>query len=286
VKVLFVGCGGGSWEMRGRQIAKAFSAGKLAQARATTGPTDADWAWCDQIVLVKRAVDKFGQAAKATGHPIAWDVLDFWAQPGDNQTPVSALIERVASIRARLGIRTLIAATARMADDIGGHYITHHCRIDLTPTPIRATAAVVGYDGSARYLGSWRAVIETACEALGLRFVVNPSDLTQVDALVSFRGEKWDGEACRRWKSGVKYVNAIAAGRPILTQACAAYAEIGPVGATVETHGEVVDALADMTRMEERERAYEHAIHTAHRMTVNARIPDYSWICQSMRRAA
>ena len=77
------------------------------------------------------------------------------------------------------------------------------------------------------YLGRWHQWLKEACALRGWAFVVNPPNLAEVDVIVAFRDGQWDGWMCREWKSGVKIVNAIAAGRPIITQDCAAAHEIG-----------------------------------------------------------
>lgn len=281
-KVLFVGCDKGAWQMRGRQMAQVLG------ARYTSKPQPSDWEWADVIVLVKRAVDRWGAEAMVTGKVLIWDVLDWWKQPEDNQTPVAVLRERVKTIQRRYRIRTVIGATQAMADAIGGVYIPHHCRIGLMPTPIRAEATTVAYDGSPRYLGSWAGVIEAACQRLGLRFVINPKDLSTADVLVAFRGEEWDGEVCRQWKSGVKYVNAIAAGRPVLTQDVSSFSEINPVGFAVAEPGEVFEAIRAMTGSRAlRELAYDRGIARAPQFTREVIADQYRQVLASaVRRAA
>ena len=74
---------------------------------------------------------------------------------------------------------------------------------------------------------------------------------------MAFRDGQWDGWACRAWKSGVKLVNAIAAGRPVLTQASAARREIQPPGSLVERPDDLELALDIWTPKWARENAYE-----------------------------
>ena len=73
--------------------------------------------------------------------------------------------------------------------------------------------------------------------------MVNPPDLSAADIIVAFRDGVWDGWICREWKSGVKVVNAIAAGRPLISQDSAAVRELGPVGTVVEGPADLVRAL-------------------------------------------
>jgi hypothetical protein len=228
MRVLIVGSDGhGSFKVRGRQLGDAIG------ARVTTHPNAQDWVWADVVVLVKHAATVWGIHAKRSKKPIVWDVLDIWRQPEDNQLAVERIRQKVFDVRDVVGIKTLIGATRAMADQLGGVYLPHHSRPGLAPAPVRDGAITVAYEGQAKYLGSWRGALEDACAALGMTFVVNPPDIREADVVVAFRGERWDGDVCRQWKSGVKVVNAVVAGRPILGQSCAAWTEIIPTGAAM-----------------------------------------------------
>lgn len=280
--VLFVGCDKGAWQMRGRQLADALG------ARYTSKPTARDWESSGLIVLVKRAAYRWATEASTCRAPLVWDVLDVWQQPAHNQRrPIEVALEIQAHAQV-IGVRRLVGATRVMAAAIGGAYLSHHCRLGLQPTPPRRRAAVVAYDGSPRYLGSWTSAIERACARLGLRFVVNPSYLGDVDALVAFRGGEWDGEICRLWKSGVKYVNAIASGRPILTQPGAALDEIAPDGAiAINDQAELPDALEGLITLERRELAFEQGRSRARAFTVETVASEYRrLLAGAIRRAA
>jgi len=279
-RVLFIGCDKGSWQMRGRQIAEALD------ARFTSKPVPSDWTSADVIVLVKRAAYVWRAEARATRVPLVWDVLDFWKQPSANQHTEQAYLREVFAISRELKVSRLIGATEAMAVAIGGVYLPHHCRIGLTPAPIRPRAETVAYDGSARYLGSWRVALERECTRHGLRFVVNPEEVGRADLLVAFRGEDWDGWVCRNWKSGVKYVNAIAAGRPIIAQACAAFDEIRPTGMTIEDPAQLGEAITAMTSVEVRQAAYEDGLRRGPAFTVDAIAARYQRLLRSVARRA
>jgi hypothetical protein len=269
-QVLFIGCDKGAWQMRGRQMAEALG------ARYTSKPRPEDWQWPAVIVLVKRAAIRWADQARASRSVKIWDVLDLWLQPEHNQRRPADVAREIDAHARAIGVTRLIGATRAMASAIGGTYLSHHCRLGLEPAPPRPHARLVGYDGSPRYLGSWKAAIEQACARVGLSFVLNPRDLREVDALVAFRGDEWDGEICRQWKSGVKYVNAIASGRPILTQPCAAYAEIAPDGGAVITDPrDLCEALAGITSPVHRGGAYQQAFGRARRFTVESIASQY-----------
>jgi hypothetical protein len=243
VNTLLVGVGAGSWDIRGRQLGGALG------ARLTVSPTREDFAWADVVVLVKRAMTLFGDQAQRSGKPVVWDVLDFWRQPAQNTLSAAdalALVRRTAWS----GV-SFVGATQAMATAIGGTYLPHHAWPGLTPAPARETVKVVAYQGAAHYLGRWHTWLSAACAARGWQFVVNPKDLREADLLVAFRDGEWDGWICREWKSGVKAVNAIAAGRPLLTQDAASVREIAPEGAIVEAPealGLALDDWADYRR--------------------------------------
>ncbi len=224
MNLLFVGSGKGSWTMRGQQLGAALG------ARVTSSPTAADFGWSDVVVLVKRAGAVFATQAYHADRPVIWDALDFWSQPRDHR-----LSEPQAKALLHAQIRVIkpaltIGATEAMAQACDGAYLPHHSWKGLVPTPARETVSVVGYEGNAAYLGKWRPAIEAECQKRGGMFVIHPLDLSACDLLVAFRDDPWDGWMPRQWKSGVKNVNAMAAGRPLLTQATAAREELPPRG--------------------------------------------------------
>lgn len=235
--LLIVGSGKGSWEMRGVQLGAALG------ARETSAPSERDWQWADLAILIKKRAITFAPAAHRAKVPIVWDALDFWSQPSENRCHAARALQVFEIQRRAIKPVLTIAATQAMATDCGGVYLSHHSWQGLTPTPARARVHTVGYDGNDLYLGAWKAVLERACHARGWRFVINPKDLTQVDLLVAFRDGIRDGWICRQWKSGVKLVNAIAAGRPIITQPCAAWDELRPDGSVIDDPRDLDAAL-------------------------------------------
>lgn len=237
-RLLFIGVGRGSFEVRGVQLGRAMG------ARVTTKPSADDWAWADVIVLIKHAIETYGDHAKATGKTVVWDALDFWKQPEDNGRSVAEMTRLVAERKKRFGIAHVIGATKSMAHAVGGSYLPHHHRPGLVPGDVRPELKTVAYEGKRKYLGSWGKALQRTCDRLGLRFVVNPTDIREADLLVAFRGEEHDGDLCRQWKSGVKFANAIAAGRPILSQPCAAFDEIQPYGDMVSSRADLEAAIA------------------------------------------
>lgn len=264
-RILIVGADSkGSWQVRGLELGRAIG------ARVTLSPTDGDWRWAQVIVLVKRAADHWGKTARRGGVPVVWDALDFWAQPEDNTLGREEHIAAASALARRCGAALVIGATAAMAADLGGVALPHHSRPGLSLPPMRRRATTVAYEGVPKYLGQWRHALETACARLGFEFLVNPRALSDGDILVAFRDGRWDGWACRRWKSGIKYVNAIAVGRPILTQPCAAFEEIAPVGRAIDSPDELGVALETLADHQYRRTAYEIARARAGAFTLDA----------------
>lgn len=237
MNLLIVGGGKGSWDIRGVQLGAALG------ARVTSNPSDADWRWADLAVLVKRYGSQHAAAAKAVGCPIVWDALDCWPQPADNGRPESAARAALIAQIVAMKPAQVVGATQAQAEAAGGTYLPHHSRPGLEPEDARADCRVVAYEGNPSYLGAWAGRLRAACASRGWTFALNTSDLRHADVIVALREGPWDGWACRQWKSGVKLVNAIAAGRPVLTQDTAAAREIGAPGSIVETAADLDVAL-------------------------------------------
>lgn len=232
-----VGGGKGSWSMRGLQLGAALG------ARVTSAPSPDDVAWADAVVLVKRTPRQVVEAVHRRGVPLIWDALDFWRQPAQNSLPQEAAVSQLRHEITAIKPRLVIGATEAMAAAAGGSYLPHHSWQGLSPTPARARVEVVAYQGNDLYPGRWAQWLRHECKVRGWRFVVNPPDLRVVDILVGFRDGCWDGWICREWKSGVKMVNAVAAGRPFISQDSAARREIGPAGTVIESPNELGPAL-------------------------------------------
>ncbi len=277
MNVLLVGAGKGSWTMRGVQLGAALG------ARVTSSPTVGDFGWSDVVVLVKRAGAVYATQAQKAGRPIVWDALDFWSQPGDHRLTAS---QATALLHAQIRVikpALTIGATEAMAQACDGVYLAHHSWAGLHPTPARERVETVGYEGNPAYLGKWAPAIQAECARRGWTFVINPPDLSAVDLCVAFRDDPWDGWICRAWKSGVKIVNAIAAGRPILTQASTAARELKPVGQLVETPSAIAAAFESWTTRPVRDAAAICGGQDAPAFTLAAVAERYRQILQTVR---
>jgi hypothetical protein len=160
-----------------------------------------------------------------------------------------------------------------MAEDIGGVYIPHHSRPGLKATPPREKARIVAYEGTRKYLGRWLDALEAACIERGLGLEINPASIANADVVVALRDGKWDGPLCRNWKSGVKYVNALVAGKPVVTQPCAALAEVDPVGVMVPDLDRIGWAID--SAISRREEAYALARHRRQEFSIESIAAQY-----------
>ncbi len=272
MKILIVGAGKGSFEMRAQQLGAALG------ARVTSTPSEADVRWADVVVLIKKHAVQWAPLVQRIGKPIVWDALDCWRQPAENQADerqaLAILRNQIKVIKPAL----VIGATEAQAAACGGVYLPHHSWAGLTPTPAREHVSIVGYEGNPLYLGRWKAAIEKECATRGWTFVINPPDLRAVDLFVSFRDGPWDGWICREWKSGVKIVNAIAAGRPIVSQPSAAMRELQPAGTVLDAFNAVAGAFDAWTPAPARVTAAEQAAGRAQGFTRGAIATQYQQV--------
>lgn len=283
MNVLIVGAGKGSYTMRAVQVGQALG------ARVTSGPTAHDWRWADVAILVKRCAPMYAGAARAAGVPVVWDALDFWQQPAQN-----GLDEAGAHSLLREWLRTVapsmvIGATSAMtavceASGVRAVTIPHHSWHDLTPTPPRREMRVIAYQGAPQFLGAWARTLMDLCAARGWTFLINPSDLRVADVLVSLRDGPWDGFMCRQWKSGVKAVNAVAAGRPLISQGAVGVIDCAApwTHLTVETPAELERACDVWADQAHRVLAYEAACALAPQFTLSHIRQQYTALLQTV----
>ena len=269
MNVLVVGSGKGSWEMRGQQLGGAIG------ARVSSSPSAEDWKWASVAVLIKRAGFKYAALARQFNVPIVWDAVDFWSQPWDNGRPEEQARQILKASLDAIRPALTIGATEAMAEAAGGVYLPHHSWRGLKPVKPQEHVKVVTYQGNPVYLGQWRPALVKACARRGWSFATAPDGtgdepLYRSDILVAFRDGLWDGWMCREWKSGVKLVNAIAAGRPMVTQPGAAWREIDPPGWAVDSEENLEAALDHLTTLHARTLVYEACMDLAPRYTLPA----------------
>lgn len=279
MNILIVGSGKGSWEVRGRQLGAAIG------ARLKRHPSDDDMRWADVVVMVKRALMAWADLAHRFGKPVVWDALDFWQQPTQNSFTQGQSIGLLDEHIYRYKPTLVIGATEAMAKAAGGVYLPHHSRPGLSPTPARDVVTTVGYEGTRKYLGRWGNAVQAECDRRGWQFVINPADLRECDLLVAFRDGEWDGWMCDAWKSGVKAVNAIAAGRPLITQGAVAVLETQPVCWMVKDGQGISDSFNYWSSLEWRRIAVDKCRHRAGSFTLDAIAQRYRQILHGVAKA-
>lgn len=220
VHLLMTGKGAsGSWQIRGVQLGQTL--------RAAVVPNAKDLAPYNLAVLVKRQTTDLLQRLHQFKMPVIWDVVDAWPQPIGNAWRKEQCLEWLAGEVKTIRPAGIVAATRAMAQDCESFGVPvlalpHHARPGLRQNPIRPLK-VVGYEGGEKYLGRWLPIIQRQCSARGLRFVINPAEVADVDVLVALRD--CDGYAPRHWKSNVKLANAQGSGTPVICNREAGYLE-------------------------------------------------------------
>lgn len=210
------GGGGGTWAMRGQQMAEACGADCLQR------PTAKQMADYDAIVAIKRIDDAMLAELRGSGRPWVWDIVDSYPQDTtwDQQTAVTWFASRLRHLRPH----ALIFPTWRMLHDCAGHGLTatcipHHARPQYQPysaRPLSDRIKLVAYEGMSRYIEHWLPVIKAACATAGARFEVGRGALEQADAVLSLRNPPWHGYQMLNWKPWVKLANALALGLPFV----------------------------------------------------------------------
>jgi hypothetical protein len=261
VKVLFTGTGtSGSWQIRGMQMAAALG------ARAIPRATSAQCREADVIVAVKRVPADLLAEIRSSGRPWLWDVVDAYPQPACGTWNKEEALQWLRQRVAELGPTEVIWPNRRMQQDAGipGLVLYHHHRPAIRINPIRARIEAVGYEGSPAYIAGWRAEIEAECARIGARFVVNPTQLADVDVVLAMRDTKHAGYPQRHWKSNVKLANAHGSGTPFIGMPEDAYMETR-TGAEywATTPQEIGPALGWLASQSAREEVQERFLQAA-----------------------
>lgn len=218
IRVLFTSkSSAGAWQIRGEQMAAMRT-----NWFASNQPTDEEISNCDVLCVVKKPVKEIVERARNLRKAIVFDIVDSWAQPADslkcqNLSDARDLFRRVWRAQQFDGY---IFPTRRMQVDLGslvscGITIYHHYWPQIGQNPIREKVETVGYQGG-NFLGDWRYRLEEACADRNLRFIENPSSLTDLDVVVLARGGPHGGFLERNYKSNVKLANAYGSGTPAL----------------------------------------------------------------------
>ena len=264
MRILVTGNGSaGSWQIRGQQL--GYALGATVRPRATL----AQLKKADIAVVVKRIPPSLRKALSESKTPWVWDLVDFYPQPACTAWGQSKAFRWVREQIRELKPTAVIWPTAGMRADcdtgLPNLVLYHHHWPEMAVNPVRKKLHKVGYEGNGRYLGSWQKVIEKACKARGLEFVVNTGTHADWDVCVAFRDASVNGYCQRHWKSNVKLANAHGSGTPFIGPSELGYIETS-VGGEIfidddKDFGSALDSLADYkTRLSIHERFRAGAI--------------------------
>lgn len=218
-RVLFFGRGAsGSWRIRAEQLGAAVG-GAVDSTPNAYALNDVDIA-----VLVKRCYEPTLTLVHSRGLPIVWDVVDAWPQPVGNNWDARTAMNWLRTELAHIRPAAVVAATAKMAQDIGDVYkgpvlwLPHHARPGLTPRQVRPAMGCVGYEGAPSYLGDWLQYLKVWAGRhrmlLTVKSDMSVEEYSSMDVVVALRD--FSGYPARNWKSNVKLANAQAAGIPCI----------------------------------------------------------------------
>lgn len=224
MKILVTGRGGAaSWTIRGEQLGQAMG------ATVKAGASLADMRAHDVIVAVKRVTPQMVLDLRRCGRPWAYDIVDAYPQRDACEWSGPQSVKWLRQYIAGLAPNMVVWPNARMREDVGrgGPVVYHHHRPGIVANPVRQQLRVVGYEGHDRYLDGVRDLLEAVCNRRGMRLVVNPPHLADVDVVLAVRGPAWRSYAADHWKSNVKLANAHASGTPFIGAPEMGYIETG-----------------------------------------------------------
>jgi hypothetical protein len=212
----------GAWQIRGMQIAQTCD-----EWIASNSPSEDEIEAADVVCIVKKIDNRTLDLCKQKNKLLVLDVVDFWPQNGNLDIPLNRFesLQLVRKLVKNIEPDALIFPNFAMWAELRSSFpvtpstfIYHHFRPEFSnidhQTELRPIT-VIGYEG-ADYLGEWLEIAGNICGELGIEFVVNPSSLTDVDAVFSARGSIFRTFLNCNFKSNVKASNAIGANKPFL----------------------------------------------------------------------
>ena len=219
LKVLFTSIStAGAWQIRGKQIAYGRNNWK-----SINKPTIIDIYQCDLLCVIKKTTPSVIRWARLFGKPIVLDILDPWRQPSDDNDVVdivhaAALFKKIFTT---INANGYIFPNEKMRHDLGylvekSTTIYHHFWPHIKKNPIRQNFSNIGYQGNIDYLGELKHEIVKICEKHKINFLVNPSEYTDLDAVIIARSGLHASFLSNNYKSNVKLANAYGSGTPAL----------------------------------------------------------------------
>jgi hypothetical protein len=225
----------------------------------------------DVVLVIKRVPDELLSDLRASGVPWVYDIVDAYPQPACSVWEEEQCREWLARHIKTLNPDRVVWPNKRMRDDSGRStepVVYHHYRPGIARNPLRKAVKCAGYEGSAKYLDGWLTPMMRECDRRGIRFVVNPAQLADLDIVVAMRGGIWDGYAQRHWKSNVKLANAHGSGTPFIGAVEDGYLETG-LGCEywADTPREFARALDWLESLEARQTVHDRFLAGAYSVT-------------------
>lgn len=224
VRVLFTGGSeAGSWEMRGVQVSSA----RLNWSANHELPEHAIDSF-DIFCFVKHPRPTVMRDLVERGKCVVYDVIDSWKQPEEGLSVKSVPDARILFEKKwkEISADAFIFPNEIMKKDLEdlappSTVLYHHFRPEYEDWshPIKEKAQTVAYEGNPEYLGEWKFLLELLCKKLGLKLLINPKDLKEVDIGFAARGGLHSSLLSNRYKSNVKLANFYGAGIPCVVQA-------------------------------------------------------------------
>lgn len=236
--------------IRGEQLGSAIGATVKPNAQLS------DCLCADVIVVVKRTPTVVLEAIAKSGRPWVFDVVDGWPQPAGNEWGRKQAVSWLRAELQRLRPTAVVFGTREMqadADFSGPSLVLpHHAWPKYSPISIRDRIRIVGYEGAARYLGKWQAIIESECRLRGWSFVIN-GNMAKCDIGIALRDVC--GYPAMHWKPGTKLSNLQALGLPALVSPeCGYRAQASNTEFWIECAEDVIHAFDALQSKDVREK--------------------------------
>jgi hypothetical protein len=210
----------GAWQVRGLQISQSRS-----YWTAINRPDKEDIEKFDIFCFIKKPNLKILDLVKSKNKIAVLDVVDSWAQPGDdlnifNKDDAADLFRKKWK---NLDFDGYIFPTKKMYEDIAPYgsfstYIYHHYwpKLYTERNPPRRKVFKIGYQGNEDFMGTFINQINKLCLKYDIKFIVNPDNYCDLDVIILFRDGNRNSFLSTNYKSNIKVTNAYGAGIPML----------------------------------------------------------------------
>lgn len=210
----------GAWQIRGVQISQS-----RPYWTAINKPDKKDIDKFDIFCFIKKPNLKILDLVKSNNKIAVLDVVDSWAQPGDdlnifNKDDAADLFRKKWK---NLDFDGYIFPTKKMYEDLTPYgsfstYIYHHYwpKLGIERTSPKKKVFKIGYQGNEDFMGTFINRINKLCIKYDIKFIVNPDNYNDLDIIILFRDGVRNSFLSTNYKSNIKVTNAYGAGIPLL----------------------------------------------------------------------